>query len=280
MKKISKILSALLTGIILMSCFLVTPMAVGPDDNIDDFMFTFDQIMTMYEDNVWGTASVGKIEAKITENASDGTLIERTEILDPQTLDEYGYNQIVSTFSVICIAERNGLEITNCDYSLSFSDFSNIYTFKIEDTANNCEYRYNVSSDEFGFITAFSYGIYDYRNHQTISTVKYELKYLENFVLVDDGSFTTGYTNENYSIITYTPGANFYYETVSNDGGEIEVTEYYGFLFAKGTHEGTVELKVMDGDIDGRVIQTVYITVDFSFWDWVIYYVLFGWIWM
>ncbi len=288
-----KLLSVLLAMLMLVSMFSVNTMAADDewdtewDDEWLDFEFdyTLDDVITLFEDSVFISMAGGEIvdsisvlsyeDGELVSENDDGTVVYSNK---DNEFDEFGQKPLYSALSVV-----RKMDIGYRISEFYFDDFSYdgyvVFIFLLKDSNDNAIW-YKVATDWDGYILEYSLSTDKTVDGIVCKTEEtHTFEYTENIVYIDNSILNLRFAEMGEITLTMSPNAEYYITVTGENPEAVELYDWWGFIEIVGRREGSAEVNIVDYDTD-EIIKTIYVNVEFTVWDWIVYIVFFGWAWL
>ncbi len=266
-----KILSVILIVVIFTTGLIIPTFAFE-----EEIVYSENEVVTMYEDSVFITATGGKIDvfySLLDVNFNNGEYVEDNILIN-------GNNSVYERFSLVHLIENNALTISKFSYEFNLETELNKFSFVCVNE-KGLVYEIDANTDLHGYILFYRISIVSQENDGTpLYTRCDNLNYLENKVYFTTGNGSFDLTFGDFAFVEFikTPGAEYYIEQSKENVIYCEVDEY-DILYITARREGNVEIYIKDADT-GEILKTIYVNVEFNFFHWILYYICFGWLWM
>ncbi len=285
-----KLLSVFMAIVMMLSMFSVS--AIASEDDWDEewveeeIVLTLDDVITLFEDAVFISMAGGEMVDSISLLSFENNelVAESYDGMEVYTnknnyLDEYNQKPLYTAMSIVHKMDVEGYRIADFYYDDYDLNGNQVYIFLLKDTNDNAVW-YKAEANWDGYILG-----YCLNSEKTVDGVTYrteeshKFEYTENVIYVDSTIFNLGFGEIGEVILTLGPKCDYYITVTGANPEAVECFDGWGYLEIVGRREGSAEVNIVDYDTD-EIIKTIFVNVEFTTWDWIVYIFFFGWAWM
>ncbi len=258
LKNLKKVLAVILSLVMLVSCFGMSASALSYEE---EYEYTIDELLCWYNEVLDRSFYFDSIYADCVDSYGDYFITEFTVWQD-------AYNN----FTV-----ENIVDFTDWDMDYDDDGWS-YYYFEGYDEFGDY-WSYYCAVDENNFLQNFDYTyspVYEDDSYWCDASVEYP----ENAMIFNYSSLYVNYGTTDWTQVV-SPNRELpeYYLGIESNGGYIYLCDDgEGYIVAEGNRDGEAYINLYDAD--GNYIDSCYVAVEFTTWNWICYIVFFGWIWM